>query len=127
MEQNLSAIDRLTKALPGDYELLDLVKLGIKFKRNQSGKKPEYFSEYLASIVKRIEKPTFKNLLCELELEAARRELHGEKASPIEKVDRIWEVLTYHHPKKGRMQMPFGTLRNQLTQAKKQIMNTAKT
>jgi hypothetical protein len=65
--------------------------------------------------------------LYELELEAARRELAGEKASPIEKVDRIWEVLTYHDPKKGRMQMPFGTLRNQLTQAKKQIINTAKT
>ena len=121
-----SAIDRLKKAMPGDAELLELVKLGLRFKKNQSGGKPRYFSKYLVSIINGIKKPTFKNILHELELESARRELHGEKASPVEKVDRIWELVTYHDPKKGRVQMPFGTLRNHLTKAKKKLTNNVR-
>jgi hypothetical protein len=122
-----SAIDRLKKAMPGDTELLELVKLGLRFKKNQFGGKPRYFSKYLVSIVKDIQKPTFKNILYQLELESARRGLHGEKASPVEKVDRIWELVTYHDPKKGRVQMPFGTLRNHLTKAKKKLTNNVRT
>lgn len=100
-------------------ELIDLVKLAVKFKEQQKGKRPEFLQRYIASIVSGMPKPTFKELLHELELAAARRELKGERASPIEKVDRVFELVTYHSPRKGRIQTPFGTIRNHLTKARK--------
>ena len=74
----------------------------------------EHFSAIAAS-----SNPTFSNVLYELELAAIKREQEGEQASAIEKIDRIWGLVTWHHPKRGRLQMPFKTLRNKLTQAKK--------
>lgn len=100
-------------------ELIDLANVAIPFKAQQVGKRPEAFSRFLIDIVKDMPKPTFNNVLYELELAAIRRDKEGEQSSCIEKIDRIWQLVTYHHPKRGRLQMPFSTLRNKLTLAKK--------
>ena len=101
-------------------ELIDLASVAIPFKQQQKkGKRPEYLQRYISGIVSGMPEPTFKELLHQLGLAAARRELKGEKASPIEKVDRVFELVTYHSPRKGRIQTPFGTIWNHLTKAKK--------
>lgn len=101
-------------------ELIDLAKATIKFTEQQKkGKRPEAFSRFLIDIVKDMPSPTFANVLYELELAAIRREKEGEKASIVERLDRIWQLVTWHHPKRGRLQMPFSTLRNKLSRAKK--------
>ena len=100
-------------------QLIELSKLAISFKNQQVVKRPETFSRFLTSIVKHMPNPTFNNVLYQLELAAIKREQEGEQASCIEKLDRIWQLVTWHHPKRGRLQMPFKTLRNKLTQAKK--------
>lgn len=103
-------------------ELLDLVRMGVYFKANHIGKRPGALSRLILDCTRRAGPPyTFARLLDELSLEAARRELHGERASPVEKVDRIWELVTIHLPKQGRVQVPFATVRNHLTTAKKII------
>lgn len=71
-------------------ELLNLAKLAIPFKAQQKGKRPDFLQSYIVDIVSGMpSKPTFKELLDEMELTAARRELKGERASPIEKIDRV--------------------------------------
>lgn len=106
-------------------ELVQMAKSYMRFKEQQKGKRPEFIQRYIAGIVSGMPKPTFKELLHQLELAAARRELKGEKASPIEEVNRVWELVTYHHPRKGRIQTPFGTIRNHLTKAKKNKFTAA--
>ena len=68
-----------------------------------------------------MERPTFSGLLFELELAAIRRAENGESCEPIEieSVNRIWETIIFHDKKKGRIQKPFGTVRNCLTRIKK--------
>lgn len=104
-------------------ELLGLVRIGITFSQQQhAGRRPGFLHRYITGITKRIKPPaTFERLLEELELEAARRNLgaDGEAGTPIETVNRVWELVTYHHPKRGRLQVAFGTLRNYFTAAKK--------
>lgn len=103
-------------------ELLALASIGFKFKQQQKGKRPEFLQQYISGLVSKMARPSFKELLHELELAAARRELRGVKGEPIEQVNRVYELVTYHHPKKGRIQMPFETLRNKLTKAKQEIL-----
>jgi hypothetical protein len=105
---------------PEREELLTLVRLGLSFQKQQNiGKKPGFLKNYLLKLLSSIEGPiTFDRLLHELELEAARRDMYGEKASPIEKVDRVWEVVTYHHPRTGRQQLAFRIVRNKLSWCK---------
>lgn len=104
-------------------ELYELAELGRKFRAQQSrGRRPGFLRQHVAELVKRARSPmTFEALLQELELEAALRESDGERASPVEKVDRIWGLLTIHVPSKGRRQIPFGTLRNTLTQSRRDV------
>jgi hypothetical protein len=103
-------------------ELLLLVRLGVKIRAQHNGKKPEFLACYLADLAKRINGPlTFESLLLELRYQARVREVQGEAASPIEGVDLAFDLLTYHHPRRGRLQMPFGTLRNHLTRVKKDL------
>jgi hypothetical protein len=100
-------------------ELLTLIRLGQRFRMNHVGKRPGALSRLICDCARRGGPPfTFEKLLGELELGAARRELHGEAASLVEKVDRVWGLATVHLPKRGRVQVPFSTLRNHLTQAK---------
>lgn len=99
-------------------EALTLIRLGAKFQASQIGKRPGLLSRLVLDCARRAGPPySFAQLLDELEREAARRELHGEAASPIEKVDRIWQLVTIH-VKQRRVQVPFATLRNHLTAAK---------
>lgn len=111
---------------PGDArdEIMVALRLGVKFRRQQhAGRRPGFLHRYIASLAARIKPPvTFERLLEELELEAARRNLDadGEALPPVEIVNRVWELATYHHPKRGRLQVAFGSLRNYLTAAKKE-------
>jgi hypothetical protein len=105
---------------PEREEVLELVRLGLSFQKEQRiGRRPGPFKAYLLKLVRNIEgSVTFDRLLDELELEAARRDMYGEKASPIEKVNRVWEIITYHHPRNGCQQLTFKTARNKLTWCK---------
>lgn len=103
---------------PRRDELLGLVRIGITFKNQQTGRRPGFLHRYIVGIVGRMAQPvTFDGLLAELELEAVRRE--SDEGVPIERVSRSFLLITYHHPRKGRLQVAFGTLRNIFTQAKK--------
>jgi hypothetical protein len=113
----------LEKALPPSperEEVLGLVRLGLSFQKHQRiGRRPGPFKAYLLRLVQNIEGPvTFDRLLEELELEAVRRDWHGVEASPIEKVNRVWALIVYHHPRNGRQQLTFKTVRNNLTWCK---------
>lgn len=105
---------------PARDDLLGLVRLGLKFKAQQQGKRAGFLHTYLESLVSKMLPPvSFDELLAELSFQAARRQTLGVDASPIEKVDKTWEVLTWHDPRKGREQTPFGTIRNHLTKIRK--------
>lgn len=107
---------------PEREALLDIVRLGLKFRAQHVGRKPGVIAQLVQECASRGGPPyTFERLLEELELEAARRALHGEHASMIEKVDRIWQLATVHLPRRGPVQIAFGTLRNHLTRAKKNL------
>lgn len=120
MARKCRSLERLGRA-----ELLRLARLGQRFEKNHCGRRPGFLRRYITQIVREVTEakrpPTFAELLFELELAAARRDIRGEGASPVERVDRIFELLTIHLPRKGRIQVPFGTLRNLLTAAKKDI------
>ena len=107
---------------PEREEALSLIRLGLSFqKHHRVGKRPGPLEAYLLEATARIEIPlTFDRLLEELELEAVRRNMYGTAASPVEKVDHVFELVTYHHPRAGRQQLTFKTLRNKLTQIKSQ-------
>lgn len=103
-------------------QLAELVRIGQAFKDQQCGRRPGFLHEFVFQLIERIEKPlTFAKLLDELQLEATRREMYGEEDRPIEKVNRVWEIVTYHHPRKGRQQVTFKTLRNKFTTCKNRI------
>lgn len=108
-------------AIDSDIDrLAELVRIGQAFKEQQRGRRPGFLHGFVRQLIEHIDKPvTFAKLLDELELEATRRELHGEDGRPIEKVNRVWEVVTYHHPRKGEQQITFKTLRNKFTTCKK--------
>lgn len=103
-------------------ELMRTLRLGVKFGEQHKGKRPEALSKLVLDCARRTPPPhTFDDLLDQLALEAARRNLYGEKASPVEKVDRIWELVTIHKKGRNRIQLTFGTIRNHLTAARKII------
>jgi hypothetical protein len=107
---------------PERDQALGLIRLGFKIAAQHTGKKPGFMACYLADLAKRIHGPlTFESLLLELRIQALARSVNGEAESPIENVDPAFELLTFHHPRRGRVQMPFGTLRNHLTRVKKDL------
>ena len=105
---------------PGDDldTALGLVRIGLRFREQQCGRRTDAFTRYVVGLVAELPKPTFAGLLERLDLEASRRAAYGEHASPVEKVDRVWQLLTIHCPRRGRIQITFSTLRNKLTSAK---------
>lgn len=106
---------------PERDKLQHLARVGLAFEAQQHGRKPGFIRQYVAGIVARLPAPvTFGKLLEEMELEAARRATQPGAAVPIETVNRVWGLVTYHHPRKGRVQVTFKTLRNHLTPCKKQ-------
>ena len=108
-------------------EIMVTLRVGLKFQQQQHGRRPGFLHRYIAGIVASTAAPaTFDGLLEELELEATRRATDGE-AAPIETVNRVWELVTYHRPRRGRLQVAFGTLRNYFTAARKEeFTGTAK-
>lgn len=114
---------RYVPAGPKRDELLALVRIGIKFERQQHiGKRPGCLAQLVLDCARRAGPPySFAQLLDQLELEAARRELHGEQASAVERIDRIWQLATVHLPRRGRVKVPFKTLQNHLTDSKKKL------
>lgn len=99
--------------------LLGLVRMGLVFQSQHRGRRPGYLHNYLLVLSRKIQPLTFDSLLRELAFEARRRDLLGEHVSPVEKIDREFELLTYHDPKHGRVQLTFDTLRGKLTKVKK--------
>lgn len=99
---------------PEREELLVLVRLGTTFQAQHRGRRPGYLRRYLAGIVSTMPRPTFAALLVELKLLALRREIQGEAASPIESVNAEFELVTYHDPARGRQQVTFKTIRNNI-------------
>lgn len=107
---------------PDRDAILGLVRLGLQFQQQQTGKKPGYLANFILDCAQRAGPPfSFDQLLFEFNRLAAQRESDGEGASPVEKVSRSYQLVTLHIPKKGRVQVPFGTLRNHLTEAKKRL------
>jgi len=99
-------------------EVLRLVDIGARFQRNHTGRPTGALMKVISACVSRVDRLTFNDLLYELELEAAKRSLRGESASPIHRVDRLFEIVVYHS-KTGRKEVAFSTVRNILTKAKK--------
>lgn len=98
-------------------QVMYLIRLGLPFRAQHVGRRPGFLHHYICGIVAGMEKPTFTNLLAELDLAAARRDAGGDR-EPIERVSRSFQLLTYHDPRAGRIQITFGTVRNYLTAAK---------
>ena len=95
------------------------MRIGVKFRDQQRGRRPGFLSRYVIRIVATMPPPiTFAGLLAELDLAAARRD-QGDYQEPIERVSRTWEQITFHDPRRGRQQITFGRLRNIFTEAKK--------
>jgi len=120
---HIAYLEELLPASPERDEVLSVVRLGLSFQQQQRiGKRPGFLKGYLLKLLPTIEAPvTFDRLLAELELEAARREMYGTEASPIEKVDRVWQIVTYHHPKTGRQQLTFKSIMNKLSWCKSNL------
>src|SRR5690606_10296026 len=117
-EELISALYEVLPDCRKREQLVDLVRTGAKFKRQQTGRRRGALSALIAECTKRCsEPPTFAKLLVELELEAMRR-AYGY-GSIVEKVDREFELLTYHDPKAGRQQRTFSALEYHFTCAKK--------
>lgn len=120
-----SAIDNLVAAMPAGpalNEILSLVRFALTFKAQQCGRRPGFLAKEIRCAALRIGEPvTFERLLVELENAAVRRDREGEAASPFESVNRIWELVTYHHPSRGRIQVTFKTIRNKMTICKKAV------
>jgi len=117
------AAEHLPPEGPVRDELLGLVRLGLAIEAQHTGRKPGFLHNYLVDLAARVGGDlTFNGLLLELRLEARKRELLGDDASPSERVDEGFELFTYHDPRRGRIQMPFGTLRNRWTDVRKKIL-----
>jgi hypothetical protein len=58
-----------------------------------------------------------------LESAAVRREIDGEQASSIEKVDRVWGLVTYHEHQR-RKQVTFKRIGNIMTWCKENLNAT---
>lgn len=103
-------------------ELLGLVRLGLAIEAQHTGRKPGFLHNYLTGLAGCMGGDlSFNRLLLELRLAAKKRALLGENISPIENVDESFELLTYHDRRRGRIQMPFSTLRNKWSKVRKKI------
>ncbi len=122
---DLATVTALAETLPAGPardELLRLAQVGAVFCAQQRGRRRGFLHNYVAKLAGRLPAPpTFADLLEEMELEAARRALDGESASPVEKVNRVWELVTIHIPGRASRQVPFATLRNVLTVCRKNV------
>lgn len=111
----LAPTEILAAALPAGYEreqLMELVTIGAAFRDQQRGRRPGFLRRYVEATVSTLTERTFDALLVELELQAMRRNVLGAKSSPIERVDRAFEIVTWHDPRHGERQTSFKRFRN---------------
>ena len=108
---------------PERDKALGLIRIGLAFKTQQTGRKPDAVTQYIALLVKQLPQASFANLLEKLEAESARHDAAAGECI-CAKVNRVHEVSTFFHPKRGEeVDVPFGTLKKKLTFAKKTIMS----
>ncbi|MBL8376556.1 MAG: hypothetical protein JNM79_01655 [Burkholderiales bacterium] len=104
---------------PARDELVRLVAIARKFTAQQCGRRPGTLAKYMQDLLRNEAPPgTFAELLLELERQAILRDQRGPQASPIERVNRAMETVTYHAPGSGARRITFKTLRNHYTAAK---------
>jgi len=120
----IDPVERVSGLMPPGAELAAIIKLlrtGQKFLAQQRGRKAGFLRNHLAAIMKRDPAPgNFEEMLEQLELDAVRRDRDGESAGPVHRVDRVWELVTYQHPKKKcEVKATFKTLRNIFTDCRK--------
>lgn len=105
-------------------EILYLVRIGWKFTAQHGGRRRGFLFKTIEESARRVGPPyRFDRVLEDLESSAIQRGRQGEAASPIEKVDRVWELVTFHHSRHGRTQRTFKHVRNLLTAVKKELKN----
>ena len=102
---------------PERDKALGLIRIGLKFQAQQTGRKPDAVTQYIALLVKQLPQASFANLLEKLEAESSRHDAAAGECI-CTKVNRVHEVSTFFHPIRGIIEMPFGTLRNKFTQTK---------
>lgn len=113
--------ESLVRAMPPGPErdqVLALLRFAIAFKAQHAGRRPGFLAKEIARIVEKIGDPvTFERVLDEIELATVRRDRDGNSA--FEQVNRVWSLVTYHDPRRGRVQVTFATIRNKVTACKK--------
>ncbi len=98
-------------------DLLALVRIGLDFRAQWHGKRPGALAALVLDCVKRAGPPySFAQLLDELETDAA--QVGADVCSPCDSVNRVRELVVFHLPRRGRVEVPFATLRRHLTTAK---------
>lgn len=111
----------LVANLPASEDLnaaLHIVRLCVKFQAQMNGRKPDAITRYLASLVRGLPKPvSFNALLEKLEAETAKHDVVAG-ACVCSEINRVHQLAAFFHPKRGTIDVPFGTLRNKFTKAK---------
>lgn len=110
------AFDNLPEG-PERDEALGLIRVGLAFRGQQCGRKPDQITNYITDLVSKLSKPTFAALLERLEAETARHDLPAGVA--VVSVNRVFEVVQLHHLKRGTVEISFKRLQNLVTIAKK--------
>lgn len=105
-------------------ELLGLVRLALPMRAQHAGKRPGLLARTVLECCRRMGPPySFSRLLEQLDVLAAERaECDGSTLPPVEAVRRTWELVIFHDPNRGRVEVPFATLRGHLTSAKKTLV-----
>lgn len=107
---------------PARDELLGLVRLGLKFRQQHGGKRPGAIARLVLECARRAGEPySFDAVLVELSLAARRRTLLGDRSMIVLDVARDDEFVTVDVPGRGPRDIPFATVRNHLTEAKKKL------
>lgn len=105
---------------PGREELARLVELGRAFRGQQVGRRRGFLAKYLQGVHDAgSDDMTFDDFLDKLDYASHLRARHGANVGPVEKVDRVWRLMTYHTPGGQREQVTFKTLQNHFTACRK--------
>lgn len=119
-ETATGTLARLVPPGPELDELLGLVRIGVAFKAQRHvGKRPGALANLILDCARRAGPPyRFESVLVELAFAAQRRALLGDRSSIVLDVDKRDEVVTISESR-GSREVPFKTLQNHLTTAKK--------
>lgn len=109
---------------PERDQALGLVRVGLKFQAQQSGRKSDSITRYLASLARGLPKCSISALLEKLETESFRHD-YGAGACACTRVNRIHETVTFWHPKRGETEISFPSLIVKLSRLKKSSFGTS--